>query len=61
MYGKWSAAESSGAAAGLITQLGGLGGPAPFTALMLESWSLLAQLIAELEGLSHSKKQNSGL
>jgi glycine oxidase len=46
------AAESSGAAAGLITQLGGLGGPAPFTALMLESWSLLAQLIAELEETS---------
>ncbi len=30
------AAESSGAAGGLITQLGGLGGPPPFTALMLE-------------------------
>src|SRR5947199_5181741 len=46
------AAESSGAAAGLITQLGGLGGPSPFTALMLESWSLFAQLIPELEETS---------
>lgn len=46
------AAESSGAAAGLITQLGGLGGPPPFTALMLESWSLFAQLIPELEEAS---------
>jgi len=44
--------ESSGAAAGLITQLGGLGGPAPFTTLMLESWSLFAQLIPELEETS---------
>jgi glycine oxidase len=46
------AAESSGAAAGLITQLGGLGGPPPFTALMLESWSLFATLIPELEDAS---------
>jgi glycine oxidase len=46
------AAESSGAAAGLITQLGGLGGPPPFTALMLESWTLSAQLIPELEEAS---------
>jgi glycine oxidase len=46
------AAESSGAAGGLITQLGGLGGPPPFTALMLESWSLFATLIAELEDAS---------
>lgn len=46
------AAESSGAAAGLITQLGGLGGPPPFTALMLESWSLFASLLPELEAAS---------
>lgn len=46
------AAESSGAAGGLITQLGGLGGPPPFTALMLESWSLFATLIPELEETS---------
>jgi len=46
------AAESSGAAGGLITQLGGLGGPPPFTALMLESWSLFATLIPELENAS---------
>ena len=46
------AAESSGAAGGLITQLGGLGGPPPFTALMLESWSLFATLIPELEDAS---------
>jgi len=46
------AAESSGAAGGLITQLGGLGGPPPFIALMLESWSLLATLIPELEDAS---------
>jgi glycine oxidase len=46
------AAESSGAAGGLITQLGGLGGPPPFTALMLESWSLFATLIPELEEAS---------
>ena len=46
------AAEASGAAGGLITQLGGLGGPPPFTALMLESWSLFATLIPELEEAS---------
>jgi len=46
------AAESSGAAGGLITQLGGLGGPPPFTALMLESWSMFATLIPELEEVS---------
>jgi len=46
------AAESSAAAGGLITQLGGLAGPPPFTALMLESWSLFATLIAELEDAS---------
>jgi glycine oxidase len=46
------AAESSGAAGGLITQLGGLGGSPPFTALMLESWSLFATLIPELEEAS---------
>ncbi len=46
------AAESSGAAGGLNTQLGGLGGPPPFTALMLESWSLFATLIPELEEAS---------
>jgi glycine oxidase len=46
------AAESSGAAAGLITQLGGLGGTPPFTALMLESWALFAMLIPELEDAS---------
>ncbi len=33
------AAESSGAAGGLITQLGGPGGPPPFSALMLEPFA----------------------
>jgi len=46
------AAETSGAAGGLISQLSGIVGPAPLTDLMLESWSLFAPIIPELEAAS---------
>jgi len=46
------AAEASSAAFGMLSPLGGLSGPAPFTDLILESWSLFATLIPALEAAS---------
>lgn len=46
------AAEASGAAAGLLSPLGRLSGPGPFTDLLLASWSRYPELILELEALT---------
>jgi glycine oxidase len=43
------AAEASSAAAGLLSPLGALTGPGPFTDLVLASWSLAPTLMAALE------------
>jgi len=45
-------AEASSAAAGILAPLGSLSGPGPFADLLLESWSLLQELIPELETTS---------
>jgi glycine oxidase len=46
------AAEASGAAAGLLSPLGRISGPGPFTNLLLASWSRSPELILELETLT---------
>lgn len=43
------AAEASSAAAGLLSPLGALASPGPFTELVLASWSLAPDLMATLE------------
>lgn len=51
------AAESSSAAAGLLSPLGALTGPGPFTDLMMTSRALILALIPELEGLSGERAE----
>ena len=45
-------AQTSSAAAGLLAPLGSLSGPGPYADLLLASWSMLPELIPELEEAS---------